>query len=409
MWQAATLLQQQRDSVLPTRLRALDAVLGGGIPSASLTEIVGAAGVGKSQFNMMLSALAATTIATDRSSTRVQPAVVYISTEAGFSAARLAELVEHSLVVQGLSGDELAHRVVASMEAVLVHQVSTFDEFKHLYVCVRAVYWGFIDSFDEEWRRMSALEEIIIERRVRLVVVDSIAALMRREAGVDTASRLERQSQLSLEAQRLKMLAEEYRLPVLITNQITGGATSHHSSSGGGGGTGSSERESRFTAALGKTWAHNVNTRLVLDYCSEYLRSFVAEQCTSEKVVAEPSSSSTTSTSPPTPTPCPITQFNHLRRITVAKSPQSAVVSFAYTIDSTLGTFCAASLHGNTDPACNEVESGIRLASEQPLPTVLDNYWDNVIEIRPSTAPGIKTTSQHALVVGRQAPGATNM
>lgn len=138
MWQAATLLQQQRDSVLPTRLRALDAVLGGGIPSASLTEIVGAAGVGKSQFNMMLSALAATTIATDRSSTRVQPAVVYISTEAGFSAARLAELVEHSLVVQGLSGDELAHRVVASMEAVLVHQVSTFDEFKHLYVCVRA-------------------------------------------------------------------------------------------------------------------------------------------------------------------------------------------------------------------------------------------------------------------------------
>jgi RAD51-like protein 1 len=53
---------------------------------------------------------------------------------------------------------------------------------------------------------------------------------------------------LGRQASRLKFLAESFRIPVLVTNQVTTAV------SGGGG----------LTAALGPTWAHAVNTRLIM-------------------------------------------------------------------------------------------------------------------------------------------------
>ena len=59
---------------------------------------------------------------------------------------------------------------------------------------------------------------------------------------------------LSVQASRLKYLAEAFSIPILVTNQVT---TYIGDSSGGGGG--------HLTAALGTLWAHAVNTRLVLE------------------------------------------------------------------------------------------------------------------------------------------------
>jgi RAD51-like protein 1 len=61
---------------------------------------------------------------------------------------------------------------------------------------------------------------------------------------------------LSVQASRLKYLAEAFSIPILVTNQVT---TYIGDSSGGGGGGG------HLTAALGTLWAHAVNTRLVLE------------------------------------------------------------------------------------------------------------------------------------------------
>ena len=59
-----------------------------------------------------------------------------------------------------------------------------------------------------------------------------------------------------MQASRLKYLAEAFRIPILVTNQVT----TYIGDGGSGGGSGG-----HLTAALGTLWAHAVNTRLVLE------------------------------------------------------------------------------------------------------------------------------------------------
>lgn len=55
---------------------------------------------------------------------------------------------------------------------------------------------------------------------MKLVIVDSVAALARSDYGAGAASLAERQAALSAQAARLKYLAETFGLPVLVTNQV---------------------------------------------------------------------------------------------------------------------------------------------------------------------------------------------
>ena len=66
---------------------------------------------------------------------------------------------------------------------------------------------------------MDSLEEVIIEKDVKFVVIDSIAAIARRE--FDTKALWHRQALLGKQAALLKLLAENYDIPVLVTNQVT--------------------------------------------------------------------------------------------------------------------------------------------------------------------------------------------
>ena len=111
---------------------------------------------------------------------------------------------------------------------------------------------------------LSELEEVIIEKNMKLIVVDSVASLIRREYGSQSIAA--RQLQLGREAYLLKKLAEDFKLPVVVTNQVTmkfnsgprkPEETSENSSR--------QEQDSYLTAALGTSWSHCVNTRLVLE------------------------------------------------------------------------------------------------------------------------------------------------
>lgn len=82
---------------------------------------------------------------------------------------------------------------------------------------------------------------------MQLIVIDSIAALARTDYGARGVA--DRQRMLGQQASRLKALAESFRIPVLVTNQVTTAVGRE----GGG-----------LVAALGPMWAHAVNTRLVL-------------------------------------------------------------------------------------------------------------------------------------------------
>ena len=55
----------------------------------------------------------------------------------------------------------------------------------------------------------------------------------------------------------LKQLAEDFAIPVIVTNQMTTKWTDIASDTG-------DESNEQLAAALGNTWAHSVNTRLEL-------------------------------------------------------------------------------------------------------------------------------------------------
>lgn len=112
--------------------------------------------------------------------------------------------------------------------------------------------------------RLQNLEDFIIQKKAKLIILDSIASLVRKE--FDSRSVQARGDHLSLEASRLKYLADMFRIPVVVTNQITSRVDelvepSLDVASGG------------LTAALGNTWAHSVNTRIVLEYTTDLVDS----------------------------------------------------------------------------------------------------------------------------------------
>jgi RAD51-like protein 1 len=63
-------------------------------------------------------------------------------------------------------------------------------------------------------------ENVIIEKNVKLIVVDSIASLARKE--FDVSSMVTRQRLLSKIAAILKRYAEIFHIPVIVTNQVLG-------------------------------------------------------------------------------------------------------------------------------------------------------------------------------------------
>ncbi|XP_078452193.1 DNA repair protein RAD51 homolog 2 isoform X2 [Lampetra planeri] len=222
-----------------TSLSALDRDLQGGIPCGSITEVAGPSGCGKTQFCMMLSALATL----PASLGGLDGGVIYIDTESAFSAERLVEIAR-SRHPEHFCTDE---HVIAMTNRVHVYRELTTQSVLS---------------------RLESLEEELIAKRVRLLVLDSVASVLRKEIDLRfLAGVAERSELLSHQAALLKYLAQEFSLPVVLTNQITtrfkGRSGSHAVNEAG-------EKEMSgdgyVTAALGNTWSHCVNTRLILQY-----------------------------------------------------------------------------------------------------------------------------------------------
>lgn len=66
---------------------------------------------------------------------------------------------------------------------------------------------------------------MIIERNVRLIIIDPIASLVRKD--FDKLAISKRQEQLNKIASQLKTIAETFHLPVIVSNQVvsTGSAS----------------------------------------------------------------------------------------------------------------------------------------------------------------------------------------
>lgn len=239
---------------LSTTLSALDDVLHGGVACGSLTEITGPPGCGKTQFCIMMSVLA--TLPTSMGG--LEGAVVYIDTESAFTAERLVEIAESRFPLYFNTEEKL----LLMSSKVRLHRELTCE--------------GVL-------QRLESLEEEIISKGVKLVIVDSIASVVRKEFDSQLQGNIqERNKYLAKEASLLKYLAEEFSLPVILTNQITthlSGALPSQADlvspaddlSLSEGTSGSS----CVVAALGNTWSHCVNTRLILQYLDSERRQIL--------------------------------------------------------------------------------------------------------------------------------------
>lgn len=234
-------------------LAPLDDALGGGVPTGSISELVGPAGAGKTQMCLTL----ACACAAPKRCGGLESGVVFIDTEQRFSSQRLAEIARakfpETLSPAHAPDAASAERELESLTSrILVLTPSTLSEML---------------------QRLNGLEEALIDRGVRLLIVDSVAALARAQFGRGQLT--QRQELLGQIASALKQLAERLGMAAFVTNQVTTrvGARVRHAHDtavrGGGdtagGGGDDADSPGSVTAALGTKWAHCVNTRLVLE------------------------------------------------------------------------------------------------------------------------------------------------
>ncbi|KAK3742228.1 hypothetical protein QZH41_008998, partial [Actinostola sp. cb2023] len=176
-------------SFLPTSLIPLDKQLHGGLPCGTITEITGPSGCGKTQFCIMLSILA--TLPIDHGGLGAN--VIYIDTEATFSATRLVEMAESRFP-----------NLFDSHSSVL-----SLSEKIH-------VFWE--PTCSALWERLQTLEEEVILKKVKLIVLDSVASVVRKEFDSRTSRNIkERTNLLSKEAAILKYIAETFNIPIMIS------------------------------------------------------------------------------------------------------------------------------------------------------------------------------------------------
>lgn len=211
----------------------LDRLLDGGIPCNSITELVSESGCGKTQLCLQLLLCAQLPI----SRGGLAAASLYVHSEFPFPLRRLRQL---SLSFPSSNTDD-------PLDRIFVRAVELPDELLALLDRVESLLSG-----------QSSLP-------LKLIIIDSIAALFRSEFD-NNAGDLKRRSSLFFRtAGKLKSIAKKFGVAVVVTNQVVDLVDSDGANGlqvGNFGCLFSSGR--RVCPALGLSWANCINSRLFL-------------------------------------------------------------------------------------------------------------------------------------------------
>jgi RecA/RadA recombinase len=253
--------QQQRFSgKISTGLPTIDNYLFGGFATGSITEVVGRAGVGKTHLAQQLCVLAATTSG---------GGAIFIDTENKLSLSRLNEIAmnrsrrETASNTTNRSGnmnpDVIAQHVLENVT------VRSFLSTKEL-----------LDTLDElvlEITQRNAEAETQRRLPVRLLVIDSIAAPIRRDfdmmlssSGSSSSVAAQRAAALLQIGQKLNQLASDFNLAVVVINQVGVGGNSNLQQGDYQRNDMLDIRDGEFTASLGTVWQYCVSTKIILDH-----------------------------------------------------------------------------------------------------------------------------------------------
>ncbi len=166
-----------------TGSKALDNILGGGIETQAMTELIGDYGVGKTQICLTLTVTAQLL----KEEGGLEGSVIYIDTEGTFSPERIYQIASE----RELDPQKILDGVIIARAYNSDHQCLLID---HLF-------------------------KKCPEENVKLVIVDSMISHFRGEyVGRENLS--ERQQRLNEYLHKLLRLAEAYNIAVVITNQV---------------------------------------------------------------------------------------------------------------------------------------------------------------------------------------------
>uniref|UniRef100_A0A8D0YMQ7 DNA repair protein RAD51 homolog 3 n=1 Tax=Sus scrofa TaxID=9823 RepID=A0A8D0YMQ7_PIG len=231
---ALELLEQEHtQSFIITFCSALDNILGGGVPLTKITEICGAPGVGKTQLCMQL----AVDVQIPECFGGVEGEAVFIDTEGSFMVNRVVDLatacIQHLHLIAGTHMEEEQPKALQdfTLENILSH-----------------IYYFRCRDYTELLAQVYLLPDFLSEHsKVRLVIVDGIAFPFRHELDdLSLRTRL-----LNGLAQQMISLANNHRLAVILTNQMT---------------TKIDKNEALLVPALGESWGHAATIRLIFHW-----------------------------------------------------------------------------------------------------------------------------------------------
>eukprot|EP00984_Skeletonema_dohrnii_P020885 scaffold10292_cov119-Skeletonema_dohrnii-CCMP3373.AAC.6 len=255
---------RQFSAKISTGLSTIDNYLHGGFATGSITEVVGRAGVGKTHLAQQLCVLAATTSG---------GGAIFIDTENKLSLSRLNEIAmnrsrrEKSSKAtsdrsgdedDGMSPDDIAQYVLENVT------VRSFLSTKELLETLDVLRLEITD------RNMQA--ETNSRLPVRLLVIDSIAAPIRRDFDMmssssgSSSSAAQRAAALLQIASKLKQLASDFNLAVVVINQVGVGGNSIKQQGEYQRNDTLDIRDGEFTASLGTAWQYCVSTKIILEH-----------------------------------------------------------------------------------------------------------------------------------------------
>ncbi len=175
--------RRQKIAYISTGVKALDALLEGGIETGAITEFIGEFGAGKTQICHQLAVM----VQLPKESGGLGAKALYVDAEGTFRPERIAQIAQH----RGVDPESVLSNVIYARAYNSDHQMLIVDEAKKL----------------------------IEKENVKLLVVDSLISHFRSEyPGRENLAA--RQQKLNRHISQLLRLASLYDIAIVVTNQV---------------------------------------------------------------------------------------------------------------------------------------------------------------------------------------------
>lgn len=184
-WISAKELMEKRDVVgrIGTGSKTFDELIGGGVETQAITEFYGKFGSGKTQVCHQL----AVNVQLPLEKGGLDGNALYIDTENTFRPERAIQIIKHV----GLNPEQALNNIFVARAYNSDHQMVLAEKAR----------------------------EVVEEKNIKLIVVDSLTAHFRAEY-VGRGALAERQQKLNRHIHTLQKLADTYNIAVVVTNQV---------------------------------------------------------------------------------------------------------------------------------------------------------------------------------------------